>query len=127
MTNPANSILIVDTRPHERQTYQRELQKHGYRVLGAANLKEAAEMLRSTPVALIVLDLFLSRDDFAGSIETLRRLAGEFTPVLIVAAWMPSDVAAMAMRAGCSLMSKPLAAESVVRAIRQLLAEPATS
>jgi DNA-binding NarL/FixJ family response regulator len=84
-------------------------------------------MLRSTAAVLIVLDLFLSRKDFAESIETLQQLAGQFTPILIVAAWMPSDVAAMAMRAGCSLMSKPPDPGTVVRAIRQLLSESATS
>ena len=123
MRKSADTILIVDARQDERLMYQRLLQSHGFRVSGTANLEEAAAVLRSTPVELIVLDLFLSRDNFAQFIGTLQRLTGPSTPILIVAAWMPSDVAGMAMRAGCSLMSKPVEVEGVIRAIRQLVAE----
>ena len=123
MRKSADTILIVDARQDERLMYQRLLQGYGFRALGTANLDEAAALLRSMRVALIVLDVFLSRDDFSQSIGTLQRHAGAATPILVVAAWMPSDVAGMAMRAGCSLMSKPVDVESVIRAIRQLVEE----
>ena len=123
MRKSADTILIVDARQDERLVYQRLLQNHGFCVLGTATLEEAAAVLRSTQVELIVLDLFLSRDDFADFIATLQRLTGPSTPILVVAAWMPSDVAGMAMRAGCSLMSKSVDVDSVIRAIRQLIAE----
>jgi DNA-binding NarL/FixJ family response regulator len=101
--------------------YEQLLQNHGFRVLGTSSLDEAATLLESHTIDLIVLDLFLSRDDFADSVALLQRRSD--APVLVVAAWMPSDVAAMAMRAGCSLMSKPVDVHVIVRAIRELALE----
>ena len=123
MAKHFGTILVVDARRDERHMYEQLLQDHGFRVLGASSLNEAATILQSHAVDLIVLDLFLSRDDFEDSVRALQRRSGGRAPILVVAAWMPSDVAAVAMRAGCSLMSKPVDSHIVVRAIRQLVLE----
>ena len=53
------NILIIDDEPWVRELLSEELQDEGYRVYSAENSKLASQCVRTSPPALIILDLYL--------------------------------------------------------------------
>lgn len=59
-------ILVVDSEDGERDALCRLIEREGYRVTGVATSQEALDLLKKTPVNLVVTDLLMPDSDISG-------------------------------------------------------------
>ena len=75
-------ILIVDDETDLRGMFKMLFESNGYEVIEASNGNEAIELYRSSPVDLIIMDVFMPEKE---GIETILELTSEFPDVNVIA------------------------------------------
>lgn len=104
-------ILIVDDDTAIRSSLSFVLKRAGYQCVTACNAKEAMEIVRSTPLALIMLDMNFSLSTSGEEGLTLLRQVKLFvpqTPVILMTAWGSIQLAVQGMQAGAfDFITKP--------------------
>jgi CheY-like chemotaxis protein len=80
------TILVVDDDDAIRTLLQEELEDEGYKVLIAANAREALKMVEAEPLDLVILDIRMPGMD---GLEALPRILGikEGLPVILNTAY----------------------------------------
>lgn len=78
-------ILIAEDDVELRRLYARALERSGYQVLGAADGREALEVLEREYIDLLISDVMMPRMDGYELVSSLRD-AGITTPVLMITA-----------------------------------------
>jgi two-component system, chemotaxis family, chemotaxis protein CheY len=118
-------ILLVDDVPAVRLSIRAALEAAGYRIMEAADGKEALSLLDSQAVDLIVTDLWMPNLD---GVELLKRLRASNADVRVIAISgggmrKPIDVsAALAQTWGAdAVLYKPFDNEDLVAEVRRLL------
>ena len=119
-------VLVVDDEPDVRDLLRTLLEMEGYRVVCAANGREAlAHLAREPRAGLVLLDLAMPvMDGFGFRSEMLRdpRLAD--IPVIIVSAMRPRDDP-VAMLQPAAVVPKPVDAEALLERVGVLSASGA--
>lgn len=104
-------ILIVDDDTAIRSSLSFVLKRAGYQCVTACNAKEAMEIVRSTPLALIMMDMNFSLSTSGEEGLTLLRQVKLFvpqTPVILMTAWGSIQLAVQGMQAGAfDFITKP--------------------
>lgn len=79
-------ILIVDDEPGLRLLYSDELQDEGYEVVTAANCADAAKLLETEKIDLVVLDIQIKQES---GLEMLQKIVREHKelPVILCSAY----------------------------------------
>ena len=115
-------ILLVDDDISVRNSICRLLQTEGFQVISAANGAEALKIVEKEPVDIVLLDLNLP---IKNGWETFQHLSSghPLIPVIIITARSNQLFPALAAGVG-ALMEKPLEFPKLLRAIRELIAEP---
>lgn len=124
--NPAeNRILVVDDDASVREMLARVLVGEGYLVSAAAEGTFALEIVASTKIDLVLLDLNMPGKS---GWDTFERLTAEnpSLPVIIVTARSNQLFTALGAGVG-ALLEKPLHFPKLLQTIHRLLAEPAES
>ncbi|MEA2311122.1 MAG: two-component system, OmpR family, response regulator MprA [Solirubrobacteraceae bacterium] len=114
-------ILVVDDEPAVRATLERALRVDGYEVALAADGEAALDLLSSTEVDAVVLDVMMPRLD---GLEVCGRLraAGDRTPVLMLTARDRVDDRVTGLDAGADdYLVKPFALREMRARLRALL------
>ena len=117
----ATSILVVDDVPTSAELVQRNLSKHGCRVLVASGVGQALKALEQTPVDIVITDLRLGDGSGLDLVRHVReRLPG--TEVMLVTGYATIEGAVDAVRQGASeYVVKPFTQEELVEAVRRAL------
>ena len=119
--NNSSLILLVDDDERLRNAGGKVLAAGGYRVVGAANGREALEKLREIAVALVVSDLRLPDLD---GIELLKR-SRELRPdveVVMITGHASIEKAVEAMRLGAyDFIEKPLDSSALLKTVAKAL------
>lgn len=121
-TSEVKTLLLVDDQPELLAVLSRGLTSLGFRVLTGGGGRAGLEILRATPVDLVVLDMVMPAMD---GVETLRRIRAEFPaqPVVILSAFAPPEkvreVTALGIRA---YLVKPMPLRQLAEALAQALA-----
>jgi CheY-like chemotaxis protein len=114
----AQSILIVDDYDLIRTSLRRILQDAGYEVFEASDGRQAIIQMRENAADLVITDLIMPEQ---GGLETIRSLRSE-RPDLKIIAMSGGQCLAVAERMGADrTLPKPLHAETVLEAVRELL------
>ncbi len=118
-----NTILVVDDEANIRRFLNHELSQKGYRVLEAANGREAIEMVKTHLPNLITLDVVLP--DISG-IEIASKLKDDpdtrHIPILIISVLEDKEGA---HKAGVNdYITKPFKGETILEKISLLLRNP---
>jgi len=120
------SILVVEDRPDIRLSLAILLEDHGYKVLEADNPQMAQVILKTSDVALILLDMNYSLDTSSGEegLDFLKWL--QTTQILIprvaMTAWSNTDLVVKAMRFGATdFIEKPWRNKQLLHVIEQQL------
>lgn len=121
------TILIVDTRPSDRQLYVTLLSSFGHRVLEADDGAQALEVARSELPDLIVTDIFMpNMDGFTLSrrLRTEPLLAG--VPVIFQTThYLESEIRKLAATSGIKhVIGKPAEPQEILRTVQEALDEP---
>lgn len=120
-------ILIADDDDDLRSVLARRLTRAGYEVLEAADGRRCLDVLQTTPVDLVILDIFMPELD---GIAVIARASRDFAHVPILAISGGGTVARdqtleIARRLGATrTLSKPFEQEELVSAVRGLVGEP---
>jgi len=120
-------ILIADDDDGVRSMLARRLTSAGYEVLEATDGRRCLDVLRTTPVDLVILDIFMPELD---GIAVIARASRDFAHVPILAMSGGGTVARdqtleIARRLGAAgTLSKPFEQDELVSAVRDLVGEP---
>ena len=104
------TVLVLDDEPTMRELMTRFLTAHGYRSTEAGTMSEALDVMRSTRIGAVILDVRLPG---AGSgIDVLKRLRAqsefESIPAIILTGGMlTQDEEMLVNRLGAHLFYKP--------------------
>lgn len=123
-------ILVVEDNTSIREAMCEMLQQAGYETIAAENGRFAADIHRSTPVDLIITDLFMPDTDGMELIYQFRR---DFPDVKIIAisgggsrGWVEQLVVAKNIGAQRALQ-KPFTGDELLSAIQDLLLSSGTA
>lgn len=118
-------ILIVDDDTAIRSSLSFVLKRAGYQCVTACNAKEAMEIVRSTPLALIMLDMNFSLSTSGEEGLTLLRQVKLFvpqTPVILMTAWGSIQLAVQGMHAGAfDFITKPWNNHAMLSSVKTAL------
>jgi two-component system response regulator HydG len=116
------SILVVDDESSLRETFQFFLSREGYHpVISAAGFSEATEVLKSSPVDLIISDIVLQGTSGIGLLKYVRK-NGIDCPFIVITGYPDVDTAAEALRLGAfDYIVKPVDKDSLLRSVRLAL------
>jgi CheY-like chemotaxis protein len=103
-------LLVVDDLPANRDLMTRRLERSGFRVLSAASGPEALELLRRSPVDLVLLDIMMPGMTGLEVLRTLRvSRATASLPVIMVTAKTDSEDVVEALSLGANdYVTKPV-------------------
>ena len=118
-----HTILIADDNEDLRGMLRQFLEAHGYRVLEAADGREAAERAVRERPALVIMDLGMpDLDGLSAVAEIRRRVPAPETEILIVSAYDRLEYRTEAVAAGCGgFITKPVDPAALLKAVRLLL------
>ncbi|MGN0649923.1 MAG: response regulator transcription factor [Oscillospiraceae bacterium] len=115
------NILVVDDNANIRRLYEYTLEKSGYKPYSAGDGKQALELLESTHIDLIILDLMMPEMDGYTFLETIRD-SGCDMPVLIITALDSHDNVVKGFTLGTDdFMAKPVDEAEMLLRIKALL------
>ncbi len=127
--NERPRVLLVDDYPDAREMYSEYLQFSGFDVVEAANGMEALRRAADDAPDIILMDLSLPVMD---GWEATRRLKADqrtaHIPVVALTGHALAGISEGARQAGCdAFVTKPCLPEDLVREIRRVLSEPAST
>jgi len=115
------TILLVEDDANLRSVVTYHLEKSGYEVIGAANGKEALDVLETKTHDLILTDVRMPVMDGLKLLATLREREIE-TPVVVMTAYGSITDAVEAVKNGASdYLTKPVKKESLLLAVKKAL------
>ena len=107
------TILIVDDEAFIRENVQRVLTEDGYRVLEAANGRQALELIAAEEIDLALLDLNLGPDNGLALLSSFKELSPELL-VIIITGYGSVESAVDALKLGAfDYMKKPFKADAL--------------
>ncbi|HEY0906536.1 MAG TPA: sigma 54-interacting transcriptional regulator, partial [Methylophilus sp.] len=121
MTSPLHTILAVDDEPNMRRLLEISLRQAGYKVVSAANGRDALALIQAQPVDLVVSDLHMPGMSGLALLEALRKQY-ERLPFIMVTAQGEIKTAVEAMKLGASdYILRPFELETLEIAIEKAL------
>jgi two-component system, cell cycle response regulator DivK len=108
--NGAKTVLLVEDFADSRFMMRSLLEMDGYRVVEAANGREAVEFAKRECPDLILMDLSLPEMDGLEATKLIRQLEGLCdTPIIALTAHDAEQFHSVAMEAGCTeYVTKPV-------------------
>ncbi|HXJ43724.1 MAG TPA: sigma-54 dependent transcriptional regulator [Bryobacteraceae bacterium] len=118
--NP-NLIAIVDDDSSVRRVLKMQLEEVGYRVLIAASVAEARDILASDNPKLVITDLKMPGEGGLDLLRHIREQHGD-TTVIIITAFGSVETAVEAMKAGAyDYVTKPIDYEALLLAVHRAM------
>lgn len=119
LESAASRILVVDDDAGIRDVLGDYLSQHGYIALGAGSASEMDEVLASTPVDLIVLDMMMPGED---GLSVCRRLSGKGAPILMLSAMSEETDRIVGLELGAAdYVGKPCNPRELLARVRAVL------
>jgi len=120
-----NRILLVEDEADLVTTYERLLQRRGYRAVLAGSRREGLLVVEREPLALVVTDVRLPDGDGLDIVRAARRTMPGPTPSLVVTGFASDASRTAALTAGASgYLSKPFAAAAFLSLVENTLKTP---
>ena len=122
-TTHGKNLLLVDDDPSVREMIGRVLVGEGYHVLTAADGQEAIDLAATHPLDLVLLDLNMPGK---GGWDTFERISSmnPYLAIIIITARPDQIFTSIAAGVG-ALLEKPLDFDVMLKAVHDLLNEPA--
>ncbi|HQR50592.1 MAG TPA: sigma-54 dependent transcriptional regulator [Methylophilaceae bacterium] len=115
-------VLVVDDEAKMQRVLEIMLKRMGHAVASASNGREALQILKSSPVDLIISDLRMPEMSGTELLQALRQQGNE-VPVIIMTAYGTIESAVEAMKLGaCDYIVRPFDVEALEIAINRILA-----
>ncbi|MFB5088733.1 response regulator transcription factor [Psychrobacillus sp. PGGUH221] len=114
------TILVVDDEQDMRKLVEMHLQKAGLQVIQAENGNQAIELLQSTEIDLILLDVMMSEKDGFAVCEEIRQFS-EVPIIFLTALDAKSDLVKGLQLGGDDYVVKPFTAMELTARINAIL------
>ena len=114
-------ILVVDDEADLVMTYERLLQRRGYRVVSANTRGDGLAIVEREPLALVITDLRLPDGDGLELVRAVRSLPVA-TPAIVVTGFASEASRTAARAAGAGYLAKPFATSTFVSLVESTLA-----
>ena len=123
MDNNKPLILVVDDQFQNVELLEAYLVPQGYKIIKAANGKEALELLASNPIDLILLDVMMpGMDGFEVTRKVRQDSAHKLLPIILVTALQDTEDRVKGIEAGCDdFLSKPFDQDELLARVHSLL------
>lgn len=120
------TILVVDDEPRTRQGLQRMLETHGagaFDVRAADNGREALELLKQTPVHLLITDIRMPEITGLNLVDSIETAGLPSIPsVILISGYAEFDYAQQAIRLGVSdYLLKPVRKDKLIASVERAL------
>jgi len=115
------TILVVEDAPAVRQAVQSTLESLDYRVLTAANGREALEALRLGPVDLVVTDVVMPEVGGEALLDALQERRSGVQAIAMTGHVMDVDIERLKDAGFADVISKPFSFEEIAVAVNQAL------
>ncbi len=126
------TVLVIDDEEIMREILDTLLTREGYRVRLAASGPEGLEVVRSTPIDAVIVDVMMPGMDGLAVLDAIRDIDDEL-PVLMITAFASMETAVTAMKKGAfDYITKPFKNDEVLVVLhnaverRRLVAENLT-
>lgn len=122
MAHKEKRILLVDDEAAIRRSFERLLERSGYRVATAANGEEAMAWLIQKPFDLVLLDMKLPG---ASGLEVIRQATEQQpeTPIMILTGGVGTDDMGAPLPDGVGYMHKTASPQAVLAGVRAALTQ----
>jgi DNA-binding response OmpR family regulator len=118
-------ILIVDDEDQIRELLSLYLSKHGYQVSTATTSAETLQIVKRTPVDLVVLDIGLADEDGLGLLSTIKARNPAIQVVMLTGMGFVEDLLQEAHAKGADgYVSKLLPLDELLIAIQRAMRPP---
>lgn len=114
MTGPKRTVLVVDDEPSLRLLCRVNLELEGHRVLEAAGLAEARELLASEQIDVVLLDVHVGLDNGFDLLDDIEALE---LPVRVVMLSGTSEISAAVRARVAGVLGKPFGLEELTAAV----------
>src|SRR5689334_20336958 len=120
MTEPTDTVLVVEDEAPMRRFVRSALASHGFRVIEAGTLHEAEGLATESPPELVLLDLGLPDGDGLDLLTRLREWSQ--APVIVLSARGREEDKVKALDAGADdYLTKPFGTSELLARIRVAL------
>lgn len=121
MTEPSQTLLVVDDDESLRRVIEFSLTERGYRVLTASSAEDALRTFGSEQVDAVITDIKMPDMDGIGLLERLKAMRPE-VPVVLLTAHGTIGSAVEAMKLGAfDYLTKPFARDQLVATVDKAL------
>lgn len=115
-------VLIVEDEEPLRRVLTQALERLGYRVVAAANGREALRILEAHPVDLVMTDLIMPEMGGRELLDEMRLLGFDDVPVIFMSGYQVTDVGGGSRADGFhGFLEKPWTLEELAAGVRQAL------
>jgi two-component system, cell cycle sensor histidine kinase and response regulator CckA len=123
LTGHGEWILLIDDESSIREITRATLENYGYRVLSAAQGKEATTLFlqRRKDIAVVVADLLMPVMDGPATMQLFRRIDPDIKLLAISGNQSREEFAQLEGMANIPLLAKPFDSEDLLAAIRALI------
>jgi two-component system response regulator AtoC len=121
MTEPQETILVVDDDPYIQEALKDRLESLGYQVMQATDGKQALEMIGQQTPQMAFLDIEMPGMKGMEVLKELRRQEKEF-PVVMITAYGTIDIAVEAMKEGAAdFVAKPFKGSHIAMVVQRTM------
>jgi two-component system, NtrC family, response regulator HydG len=119
------TVLVVDDDQANLSSLAVTFEREGWRAVTASNGKEALDLLRQSPVDVVLTDLAMPGIDGLDLLKNLKKLRPE-TEVILMTAYGTVEKAVEAMKEGADdFVTKPFKRAQIVKAVKKCLEKQA--
>jgi two-component system cell cycle sensor histidine kinase/response regulator CckA len=120
------TVLLVEDEPMVRTVAERELTRHGYKVVTATNGEEALERQAAggPPIDLLVSDVVMPLMDGPTMVRQARKSFPDM-PILFMSGYAEEQLRKSIDIANVAFLPKPFSVQELAEAVRKTLAEQA--
>jgi hypothetical protein len=119
--SPEAYILVADDDAAVRGFLRTVLKRGGYKVIEAANGREALRQARATPVALVITDLVMPEQEGIETIQLLRRELPQIGIIAISGAFGGQLLRAAKALGANAILEKPFNPELLLAMVKAVL------
>lgn len=118
----ANTVLVVDDDPLTQRVLQHYLERAGYRMLSAANGREALKVARQQSPQLIILDVMMPDMDGWTVLKQIKKMEStREIPVILLSGNADLMASEEAQQSGATLLLvKPINPEQLLSAMKKI-------
>jgi two-component system cell cycle sensor histidine kinase/response regulator CckA len=119
---PAGAILVVDDEPEIRRFLRKVLTDASYKVLEAANGREAVRQVETSTIDLVIMDLAMPEQEGIETIQVLRRVRPQLKVIAVSGSFAGLLLNVAEPLGAVASLAKPIQPDELLAAVSRAMA-----